>query len=75
MTTSTGIVASGPYTILDEDRVDAAARHMYEAEIILHDARQSHIDAWVAAAYDRLHEAILEHATALAEQTKSTRSS
>jgi hypothetical protein len=61
-------------TTLIEDRVDTAARHMYEAETTLHCARQSHIDAWIAAAYDRLHEAVLEHATALAQQTDSDRS-
>lgn len=56
---------------LAEHHVDTAARHMYEAEITLHYARQSHIDAWVAAAYDRLHEAVLEHTTALAERAKA----
>ncbi|MGN6605974.1 MAG: hypothetical protein ACTHMS_03045 [Jatrophihabitans sp.] len=43
------------------DRLAAAADRMYRAECALHAARQAHIDAWVAAAYDRLHEAILEH--------------
>lgn len=49
-----------------EDVVDTAARHMYEAEIMLHCARQSHIDAWVTAAYERLHEAVHEHDLAMA---------
>jgi hypothetical protein len=42
--------------------VAAAERRLYDAETALHAARQSGVDAWVAAAYDRLHEAILEHA-------------
>jgi hypothetical protein len=34
---------------------------MYCAELALHDARQAHVDAWVAAAYDRLHDAVAEY--------------
>lgn len=45
-------------------RLAAAADRMYRAECALHAARQAHIDSWVAAAYDRLHEAILEHTVA-----------
>jgi hypothetical protein len=44
--------------------LDVAARHMYEAEIALHAARQSQVDAWVAAAYEHLHRAIAEHTAA-----------
>lgn len=51
-----------------EDRVAIAARHMYEAEITLHAARQAHIDTWIAAASDKLHQAIVEHLTALGDQ-------
>ena len=47
-------------------RIAAAADRMYRAECALHAARQAHVDAWVAAAYDRLHEAIVEHTTAVA---------
>jgi hypothetical protein len=35
------------------DVLEAAARRMYEAEIALHAARQSQVDAWVTAAYER----------------------
>lgn len=42
--------------------VATARRRLYDAETALHAARQSGVDAWVAAAYDRLHDAILEHA-------------
>lgn len=38
--------------------VDAAARRLYCAELALHDAHTTHEDAWIAAAADRLHEAI-----------------
>lgn len=44
--------------------VAAAERRLYDAETALHAARQSGVDAWVAAAYDRLHEAIIQHAAA-----------
>ena len=45
-------------------RVAAAAQHLYEAECALHTAHQSHVDAWIAAASDRLHEAVVEHLAA-----------
>ena len=44
--------------------VAAAAQHLYEAECALHIAHQSHVDAWIAAASDRLHEAVVEHLAA-----------
>jgi hypothetical protein len=37
-----------------------ASVHVYEAECALHAARQSQVDAWIAAASNKLHEAILE---------------
>jgi hypothetical protein len=30
----------------------------------LHAAHQTHVDAWVSAAYDRLHEAVVAHTQA-----------
>ena len=42
-----------------------AARHLYEAEVALHIAHQSHVDAWIAAAADRLHDAVVEHLRAV----------
>jgi hypothetical protein len=45
----------------------AAARRMYEAEVALHAARQSRVDEWVAAATEKLHEAIVEHLAATSE--------
>jgi hypothetical protein len=41
-----------------------AANALYDAEVALHIARQTHVDEWIAAAADRLHEAILGHARA-----------
>ena len=38
--------------------VDVAAQRLYQAEVALHDAHTTHVDAWIAAAADRLHDAI-----------------
>jgi hypothetical protein len=43
-----------------------AASRLYDAEIALHVARQTGVDSWVAAAYERLHVAIGEHRAAVA---------
>lgn len=59
-----------PQVIIQADYLPAAVRlsnaehRMYEAELALHAARQSQVDFWISAAYDRLHEAILEHGAA-----------
>jgi len=42
-----------------------AARLVHEAEMALHDARGTGVDAWIAAAADRLHEALNQYATAV----------
>jgi len=36
-----------------------AAHNLYCAEIAFHEARQTHVDEWIRAAADRLHEAIV----------------
>jgi hypothetical protein len=41
--------------------LDATAQHLYDAECALHVAHQSHVDAWITAASDRLHEALVEY--------------
>ena len=46
--------------------ISEAARRLYDAEIALHIARQTGVGAWIVAAYDRLHEAIVSHTAALA---------
>lgn len=45
--------------------VHTAARRLYDAEIALHIARSSGVDAWIAAASDRLHEAVEAHTAVL----------
>jgi hypothetical protein len=51
-------------------RVALTAQHLYAAECALRDAHQSHVDAWIAAASERLHIALTEH---LAAQAASRR--
>lgn len=52
-------------TAAADDHVRAAARRLYDAEIALHIAHQTHDDSWIAAASDRLHDALEEHRAAL----------
>ncbi|MGH8861386.1 MAG: hypothetical protein ACRDVG_09170 [Jatrophihabitantaceae bacterium] len=40
---------------------DDAARSLYNAELAVHDAHQSHVDAWINAASERLHAAVVAH--------------
>ena len=42
-----------------------AARRLYDAEVALHIARQTGVDAWIRAAADRLHEAVVAHTDAV----------
>jgi hypothetical protein len=51
-----------------EDRIHAAAHRLYGAEYALHIAHQSRVSEWVAAASERLHDAITEHLAAIAAQ-------
>jgi hypothetical protein len=51
---------SGPRSM-----AQVAAREMFEAELALHDARQSRVDSWIRAASDHLHDAIERHTAAL----------
>jgi hypothetical protein len=48
-------------------RVDEAADRLYCAEVALHAARSSHVDAWINAAYENLHVAVAAHLTAITE--------
>ena len=45
--------------------ISEAARRLYDAEIALHIARQTGVGAWICAAYDRLHEAVVAHNAAI----------
>jgi len=49
---------------------DELARRLYDAETALHAARASHVDAWIAAAADRLHEALQAHLAAVADSRR-----
>ncbi|HEV7204196.1 MAG TPA: hypothetical protein VGN18_06265 [Jatrophihabitans sp.] len=51
-------------TLTDPANVATAARRLYDAETALHAARQSGVDAWIGAAYDQLHTALLAYDTA-----------
>ena len=46
--------------------MDTAAQALYNAEVALHDAHQTHVDQWIAAAQDHLHLAVAEHGAAVA---------
>jgi hypothetical protein len=49
----------------------STAERLYAAEVALHHARQTQVDEWIAAAYDRLHvavEAYLRDSVAIAER-------
>jgi hypothetical protein len=73
MTTVTTMTPQAPtgVTATDEREADAA-RRLYDAEIALHIARQTRVDAWISAAYDRLHEAIAAHTAAVTSAARST---
>jgi hypothetical protein len=59
-------VASTPLRQGRQSLAEDAARRLYDAEVALHIARQAGVTAWISAAYDRLHEAIVDHTAALA---------
>ena len=58
-TTALEDIVSAPDS--SRDALTAAATRLYDAEVALHIARQTGVDAWVAAAYDRLHLAVCQH--------------
>lgn len=58
-------------TPTDSASVAAAAQHLYEAECALHTAHQSHLDAWIAAAGDGLHDAVVEYLAAEADALRT----
>jgi len=53
-------------TTTSTSTTDDLARRLYDAETAVHAARASHVDAWISAAADRLHEAIQAHLAAVA---------
>lgn len=52
--------------------IDSAARRLYDAEVALHIAHASHVDEWITAASNRLHEAVETHLAALAAARATT---
>jgi hypothetical protein len=52
--------------LVDAELVKVAAGRLYDAETALHAARQTHVDAWIAAAGDRLHDAVSAYLAARA---------
>ena len=54
--------------------ISEAARRLYDAEIALHIARQTGVGAWISAAYDRLHEAVVAHSAAVTPFPQSRQS-
>jgi hypothetical protein len=67
-TTTTRPVEAAARSAWNEDRLAAAAEHMYAAETFLHTARQTGIDEWLSVAYQHLHDAIAEHANCLRQE-------
>jgi hypothetical protein len=55
-----------PNALVDADQVQTAASRLYDAETALHAARQTQVDAWIAAAGDRLHDAVSAYLSARA---------
>jgi hypothetical protein len=49
-----------------QDPVHSAADLLYAAECAFHDAHHTHVDAWIKAAADKLHDAIAVHLAAVA---------
>ena len=43
---------------------DNAAQALYQAEVAVHDAHQTHVDQWIGAAHDRLHAAVALYSAA-----------
>lgn len=48
--------------------VAVAAQRLYDAECALHIAHQTHVDAWVAAADAKLHDAISDYLATLPDR-------
>jgi|ThiBio_1000_plan_1041568.scaffolds.fasta_scaffold00488_12 hypothetical protein len=70
-TTDTGIDAATTLTTTGEDRVSDAAQHLFDADCVLHIAKQSGVAAWIDAAHAHLIAADLEYRAALAAATTS----
>lgn len=65
-TTDTGIAAATTLTATGEDRASDAAQHLFDADYVLHIAKQSGVATWIDAAHAHLIDADLEYRAALA---------
>ena len=65
-TTDTGIAAATPITATGDKHARDAAQHLFDADCVMHIAKQSHVPAWIDAAHEHLIAADLEYQTALA---------
>lgn len=55
-----------------QSRVISTAGLLYAAECAFHDAHQTHVDAWIKAAADKLHDAVAAHLAAVAASNPSS---
>lgn len=53
------MTSTRPSSVDECAAVSRARERLYDAKCALHAARQSHVDLWVAAAADQLHEALM----------------
>ena len=70
--TDTGIAAATTLTTTGEDRVSDAAHHLFDADYVLHIAKQSGVATWMEAAHAHLIAADLEYRAALAAAAASS---
>ncbi|HEY8676656.1 MAG TPA: hypothetical protein VIO13_11920 [Candidatus Dormibacteraeota bacterium] len=54
--------------LIDRGAVRATALDWCREECALHAAHQSHVEAWITAASEKLHQAVVEHIAATAAQ-------
>ena len=64
---------AGSHADAARNRVHVAASHLYDAECALHVAHQTQVDAWVVAAYDKLHDSVAEYTVAVEEYRAAVR--
>lgn len=55
------------------DNQSRTAAELYDAECALHAAHQSHVDAWISAAGDKLHQAVTDHLAAITAHNSTDR--
>ncbi len=70
--TTTSATSEALYESYLADR-NRTAHSLYEAELAVHDARQSHVDTWLQAANDHLHAAVMAYLEAEARLQELSR--